>query len=88
MIRHVAHGGDTARAGDCVIGYALEDADGRFVPGLTEDVVLVSPDGNELGPYRHDEPNGLRYREAVDVEFAKVPGKRGADHVEAPGPRA
>lgn len=96
-------------------------ADGRFVPGLTVHVTLVSPSGHELGPHeqpllwhpmlyhygrnwelpedgeytlrihvepapfmRHDEINGRRFVEAVEVEFTNVPVERSAAPVDPP----
>jgi hypothetical protein len=140
MTTKVADGGGQQRAGDYVVGYALEKAegmyqldggelrwqkpqdenlhlevivsdaaDGRFVPGLTVRVTVVAEDGTEVGTHeqpllwhpmlyhygrnwkvpgdgtytvrvhidpapfgRHDEKNGKRYVEPVDVEFNGV----------------
>ena len=141
----VAHDGGEQRAGDYLIGYAVEEAegmyewvdnslvwrdpgetnlhlevavrdagDGRFVPGVRVLATLIDPQGNEVGTYehpllwhpmmyhygrnwnvpadgeytlrvhvepptfmRHDEVNGLRFQEPVEVEFRSVKVKRG-----------
>lgn len=85
MATEVAHDGGTQRAGDYVVGYAVEDAegmyhleggdlvwhnpgaenahleiavcdgaDGRFVPGLAVTATLVTPGGDELGPFAQE----------------------------------
>lgn len=145
MTDEVAADGGEQRAGDYLVGYAVEEAegmyewvdgglvwrepgeanlhvevavrdagDGRFVPGLRVLATLVDPDGNDLGTHeqpllwhpmiyhygrnwtvpadgeyrlrvriepatfmRHDEVNGRRFVEAVDVEFEKVKVTRG-----------
>ncbi|MGE3276812.1 MAG: iron transporter [Vicinamibacterales bacterium] len=147
MAEEVADTGGSKRAGDYVVAYAIEKAegmyelhdgvlqwhepdeenihieiavadgaDGRFVPGLDVHVTVVDKDGTELGthehpllwhPYlyhygrnwvlpadgkytlkvhidaptfpRHDETNGKRYAEAVDVSFEGVKMERGQD---------
>lgn len=140
MATEVAHDGGKQEAGDYVVGYAIEEAegmwtyrdgglqweepgeqnahvevavadgdDGRFVPGLHVEASLVADDGTESGPFevplvwhpglhhygvnvevpgdgtydlrvhvdaaefnRHDETNGDRYGDAVDVTFEGV----------------
>ena len=102
----------------------VQDAgDGRFVPAVAVSATLVTPDGQELGPYdqelvwhpmlyhyarnwtvpqdgeytlrvhidppafmRHDEVNGRRFTEPVDVEFTGVAIRRGAEPVTPPQP--
>ncbi len=103
---------------------AVRDAaDGRFVPAMTVTATLVTPSGQELGPYehelvwhpmlyhyarnwtvpqdgeytlrvhidpptfmRHDEVNGRRFVQPVDVEFTGVKIQRGAEPVTPPQP--
>ena len=145
MATEVAEDGGTQRAGDYLVGYAVEEAegmdrmtdgrlewqqpgddnlhveiavcdaaDGRFVPCLEVTATLVDPDGTEVGTHehpllwhpmlyhygrnwkvprdgtytlrvhveppgfmRHDEINGKRFTEAVDVEFSGVEVKTG-----------
>ncbi len=145
MTGTVAHDGGERRAGDYLVGYAVEEAegmyewvdneivwrepgednlhvevavrdgsDGRFVPMLTVMATLVAPDGTEVGTHeqplmwhpmiyhygrnwrvpvdgeytlrvhidppmfmRHDEANGRRFLEPVDVEFTGVKVERG-----------
>jgi hypothetical protein len=152
MTGTVAKGGGVTQAGDYLIGYAVEDAegmysfdggelswhnpeeenlhleiavcdagDGRFVPTAAVTATLVTPSGVELGPYeqalvwhpmlyhyarnwtlpedgdytlrvhvepptfmRHDEINGRRFLDPVDVEFDGVKVERGAEPVEPP----
>ncbi|PFG29574.1 Fe2+ transport protein [Paramicrobacterium agarici] len=152
MAEEVAKDGGTQPAGDYIVGYAVEDAegmydfadgsltwvnpddenvhleivacdaaDGRFVPCLNVTATLVSPSGETFGPHdqmlvwhpmlyhyarnwtlpedgeytlkvhidpptfmRHDEINGRRFTEPVDVEFTGVKIKRGAEPVEPP----
>ncbi|MGA0566489.1 iron transporter [Rathayibacter sp. KR2-224] len=152
MVGEVAKGGGLQRAGDYLIGYAVEDAegmysfdegtltwhnpedenvhlevvvcdgsDGRFVPSVGVTATLVTPSGDELGPHeqvlvwhpmiyhyarnwtvpedgeyvlrvhveppafmRHDEINGRRFTEPVDVEFTGVTIERGAEPVTPP----
>ncbi len=147
MTRVVAQDGGQRRAGDYLVGYAVEEAegmyewrdgslewrepdgenlhveisvrdagDGRFVPGLRVVGTLVAPDGSEVGSHehpmlwhpmiyhygrnwtvpsdgeytlrvhvepprfpRHDDVNGLRFMEPVDVEFTGVRVERGRD---------
>ena len=147
MANSVAHDGGRQRAGDYVVGYAVEEAegmyewrdgelvwrepedenlhvevtvcdraDGRFVPGARVTVTLVAPDGTELGPHeqpllwhpmiyhygrnwtvpgdgeytlrvhidpppfpRHDEINGRRFCDPVDVAFEGVSVETGQD---------
>ncbi len=147
MTGEVAEDGGEQRAGDYLIGYAVEEAegmyewsdgelrwrepgednlhveiavcdgaDGRFVPGLSVTATLVAPDGSVVGTYehpllwhpmiyhygrnwqvpgdgeytlrvhveppsfmRHDEINGRRFTEPVDVEFAGVTVVTGQD---------
>jgi len=147
MIESVAHDGGRQPAGQYIVGYAVEEAegmymwedgklvwhdpeeenlhveiavcdasDGRFVPALTVTGTLVDPDGNELGTHehpllwhpmiyhygmnwtvpsdgeytlkvhieppqfhRHDEINGCRFAEPVDVTFEGVKVERGQD---------
>lgn len=147
MTDEVAHDGGQQHAGDYLVGYAVEEAegmyawvdgelkwqdpdgenahieisvrdaaDGRFVPCLNVTVTLVSPDGKTVGTevqpmlwhpmiyhygrnwtlpadgeytlrahieppefMRHDEVNGVRFTEPVDVEFTGVKVERGAD---------
>jgi Fe2+ transport protein len=147
MVGHVAHGGGVREAGEYLVGYAVEEAegmyewrdgelawhgpgddnvhveiavrdasDGRFVPCLTVHVTLVDPDGNEVGTHeqpllwhpmiyhygrnwrvprdgrytlrariepptfmRHDEVNGVRFTDVVEVEFTDVDIRRGQD---------
>ncbi|KLU08967.1 hypothetical protein ABL57_14980 [Kocuria sp. SM24M-10] len=154
MAEEVAHDGGTQQAGDYLVGYAIEDAegmysfrdgalswvnpeeenvhveiavcdaaDGRFVPAVGVTATLVTPGGEELGPYaqelvwhpmlyhyarnwvvpedgeytlrvhidppafmRHDEVNGRRFTEPVDVEFTGVKIQRGAEPVTPPQP--
>lgn len=149
----VAQGGGHVLAGNYLVGYAVEDAegfyewqgdgelswrnpgpdnahievvvadgaDGRFIPELAITVSVVTPDGDELGPYphsfmwhpmvyhyardwqlpasgsytlkvhidpptfmRHDEVNGKRYLEPVDVAFEKVEIHLGKEPVDPP----
>ncbi|MCV2394663.1 iron transporter [Actinotalea sp. M2MS4P-6] len=152
MALEVADDGGHARAGDYLVAYAVEEAegmyhldggalawhnpdganahleivvcdaaDGRFVPGLDVTATLVAPDGTEHGPHaqelvwhpmlyhyarnwtlpgdgeytvrvhiepptfmRHDEVNGRRYADPVDVEFTGVRIERSAEPVEPP----
>lgn len=145
MANEVAHDGGEQRAGDYIVAYAVEEAegmyewsdgklawrepgednlhvevavrdagDGRFVPGVRVLATLVDPQGNEVGTHehpllwhpmiyhygrnwnvpadgdyalrvhiepptfmRHDEVNGRRFMEAVDVEFKPVKVQRG-----------
>jgi hypothetical protein len=146
MMTHlIAEDGGEQAAGDYLIGYAVEKAegmyrwedgelrwhapdgenlhleisvrdagDGRFVPGLTVFGTLVDPDGNEVGTHehpmlwhpmlyhygrnwtvpvdgdytlrvevppprfpRHDDINGRRFEEPVQVEFSGVHVERG-----------
>lgn len=152
MTGEVAKDGGEQRAGDYLVGYAIEDAegmyhwtgdglewhnpqdenvhlevavrdaaDGRFVPGVSVQATLVTPSGEKLGPYpqelvwhpmlyhyarnwqvpedglytlrvhvdpptfmRHDELNGRRFVEPVDVEFTGVRIERGAEPVDPP----
>lgn len=145
MANEVAHDGGKQEAGDYVVGYATEEAeglwvyrdgelhfeepgeqnahvevavadgdDGRFVPGLHVEASLTAEDGTEVGPFevplvwhpglhhygvnvevpgdgtydldvqiapaefnRHDETNGRRYEEGVDVTFEGVEVKTG-----------
>jgi hypothetical protein len=152
MAGDVAKGGGERPAGEYLVGYAVEDAegmyhwtgdglewrnpegenvhleiavrdaaDGRFVPGVAVQATFVTPGGEELGPYaqelvwhpmlyhyarnwqlpedglyglrvhvdpptfmRHDEVNGRRFTEPVDVEFSDVRIERGAEPVEPP----
>ncbi len=152
MATEVANDGGTRLAGDYLVGYAIEDAegmyhlhddelvwqnpddenahvevavcdasDGRFVPGLRVTATMISPSGEELGPFdqelvwhpmlyhyarnwtlpedgeytlrvhvdaprfmRHDEVNGRRFADPVDVEFTGVKVKRGTEPVEPP----
>lgn len=145
MTGTVANDGGEQRAGDYLVGYAVEKAegmyewtdgkvvwqdpgesnlhvevavrdggDGRFVPGVRVTVTLLDPDGKEVGTHeqpllwhpmiyhygrnwqvpadgvytlrahiepptfmRHDEVNGKRFLEAVDVEFNNVKVERG-----------
>lgn len=152
MTEQVADTGGTKEAGDYLVGYAIEEAegmysleggelrwnnpheenahveiavmdasDGRFVPNLHVTASLVTPDGEELGPYehqlvwhpmiyhyarnwvlpadgdytlkvhidpapflRHDEVNGRRFVDPVDVEFAGVPIERDKEPVQPP----
>lgn len=147
MAQDVANDGGTQRAGEYVVGYAVEEAEGmyswdggelvwqepgdtnahvevsvqdgsdsRFVPCLKVSVTMVAPDGTEVGTHdqpmlwhpmiyhygrnwtlpadgtytmrvhiepptfmRHDEVNGRRFAEAVDVEFTGVKVSRGQD---------
>jgi hypothetical protein len=147
MTDDVAHDGGEQPAGEYLVGYAIEEAegmyewaggrlewrepgeenlhveiavrdagDGRFVPGLRVVVTLIGPDGQEVGTHeqpllwhpmiyhygrnwtvpadgeytlrariepptfmRHDEVNGCRFREPVDVEFQGVRVQRGQD---------
>lgn len=152
MTQEVAQTGGMRPAGDYLVGYAIEDAegmyvwtggeavwrnpqignahveiavcdaaDGRFVPDLHVTVEVVTPEGGTLGPYphelmwhpmmyhyardwklpadgdytlrvridpptflRHDEVNGRRFLEPVEVEFAGVPIELGKEPVEPP----
>lgn len=146
MTDEVAHTGGTTQAGDYIVGYAQEKAEGlyvpkdggqlqwveptdenchleisvsdaadqRFVPNLTIRATLTAADGEEVGPFevpfiwhpglyhygrnltvpgdgtytlsveidppefnRHDEKNGDRYAEAVEVTFENVDIKTG-----------
>lgn len=134
----VAQGGGKAHAGNYLVAYSVEDAegyyewkgdgqlhwrnpgkdnahieiavadgaDGRFIPDLTITASVVTPDGQELGPYphafmwhpmvyhyardseptflRHDEVNGKRYLEPVDVVFENVHIELGKEPVDPP----
>lgn len=152
MANDVADSGGTKRAGDYLVAYAIEEAegmyelvdgelqwhnpgdtnahvevavcdaaDGRFIPGLDVTVTLIAPDGQEFGPeqqpllwhpmlyhygrnwelpadgeytirvhidpptfMRHDEINGRRFVDPVDVEFTGVAIERGSEPVEPP----
>lgn len=152
MVDEVAHDGAEQRAGDYLVGYAIEDAegmyhvrggelvwhnpesanahveitvrdaaDGRFVPGLQVRAMLITPSGEALGPFpqelvwhpmlyhyarnwelpedgeytlrvriepptfmRHDEINGRRFAEPVDVEFPTVTIARGQEPAKPP----
>lgn len=154
MAQEVAHDGGTKQAGEYIVGYAIEEAegmyrfhdgelvwvnpdqenvhleitvqdgaDGRFVPAVAVTATLVTPSGQELGPFeqelvwhpmlyhyarnwivpedgeytlrvhidpptfmRHDEVNGRRFTEPVDVEFTGVKIQRGAEPVTPPRP--
>ncbi len=147
MTGTVAHDGGEQRAGDYLVGYAVEEAegmyewtqeglrwkaptdenlhveiavrdaaDGRFIPAVRVTATLISPDGEDLGTFehpllwhpmiyhygrnwtvpadgeytlrvhvepprfmRHDDINGLRFQEPVDVEFTGVKVERGQD---------
>lgn len=147
MTDEVAHDGGERRAGDYLVGYAIEAAegmyewadgeliwrepgetnlhvevavrdagDGRFVPTVRVLATLIDPQGNEVGTHeqpllwhpmiyhygrnwtvpsdgeytlrvrveppkfmRHDEVNGCRFVEPVEIEFQKVKVKRGQD---------
>jgi Fe2+ transport protein len=147
MTMVVADDGRQQRAGDYIVGYAVEKAegmyewvegglewraperenlhleitvrdagDGRFVPALRVLATLVDPDGDEVGTHeqpmlwhpmlyhygrnwelpcdgdytlrvqvdpprfpRHDEVNGRRFMEPVDVEFTGVHVERGRE---------
>ncbi len=147
MTGTVAHGGGEQRAGDYLVGYAVEEAegmyewtegglrwtsptdenlhveiavrdaaDGRFIPAVRVTATLISPDGEDLGTFehpllwhpmiyhygrnwtvpadgeytlrvhveppqfmRHDDINGMRFQEPVDVEFTGVKVERGQD---------
>ncbi|THJ66049.1 hypothetical protein E8P82_10490 [Arthrobacter echini] len=96
-------------------------ADGRFIPAVTVTATLVSPSGQEMGPYehelvwhpmlyhfarnwtvsedgdytlrvhieppafmRHDEINGRRFTQPVDLRFDGVKIERGAEPVTPP----
>jgi hypothetical protein len=152
MATTVAHSGGHIRAGNYVVSYAVEEAegfyewadgaahwrnpttenahieiavadgaDGRFVPELTITVSVIAPDGSEVGTHphsfmwhpmvyhyardwelptdglytlavhidpptfmRHDEINGKRYLEPVDIVFENVDIALGAEPVEPP----
>ncbi len=145
MTGTVADDGGEQRAGDYLVGYAIEEAegmyewvdgslvwqepgdtnlhvevavrdagDGRFVPGVRVLATLIDPQGKEVGTHeqpllwhpmiyhygrnwtvpvdgeyrlrvrlepptfsRHDETNGRRFTEPVEVEFSGVKVKRG-----------
>ena len=147
MANDVAHDGGTQMAGEYLIGYAVEEAegmyewedgelvwhdpddenlhveiavcdasDGRFVPDVKVTGTLVDPDGNEVGSHvhpllwhpmlyhygrnwkvpsdgtytlhvkvdppqfmRHDDVNGCRFKETVEVTFDSVQVERGQD---------
>lgn len=147
MTGTVANDGGEQRAGDYLVGYAVEAAegmyewvdggllwrdpgeenlhvevavrdagDGRFVPGVRVVATLIDPDGDEVGTHeqpllwhpmiyhygrnwavpsdgeymlrvrvepptfmRHDEVNGRRFVEPVEVEFRNVKVERGRD---------
>jgi len=147
MTGEVAHDGGAQEAGDYIIGYAVEEAegmyeladgeaiwrepgdenlhlevsvrdrsDGRFVPTARVTASIVAPDGTDVGTHelpllwhpmiyhygrnltapsngeytlrvhvdpptfmRHDEVNGKRFLEPVDVEFSGVHVLRGKD---------
>lgn len=153
MAHDVADAGGQQRAGEYLVGYAVEEAeglyrledgdlvwhnpgaenahleitvrdaaDGRFIPGLDVRAALITPGGRELGPWpqdlvwhpmiyhyarnwelpedgdytlrvhvdpprfmRHDEVNGRRFVEPVDVEFTGVHIERSTERVEPPG---
>lgn len=152
MALEVADAGGHTLAGDYLVAYAVEEAegmyrledgalvwhnpdgagahvevavcdaaDGRFVPGLEVTATMVAPDGTELGPHRqelvwhpmlyhyarnwdlpsdgtyvlrvhieppafmrHDEVNGRRFADPVDVEFTGIVIERDAEPVEPP----
>ncbi|MDO8120462.1 iron transporter [Isoptericola sp. b490] len=152
MALEVAEAGGHTTAGDYLVAYAIEEAegmyhlegadlvwhnpdagnahvevvvcdaaDGRFVPGLDVTATLVGPDGHEHGPHRqelvwhpmlyhyarnwdlpadgtytlrvhveppafmrHDEVNGRRFAQPVDVEFPGIEIERGQEPVEPP----
>jgi hypothetical protein len=147
MTTQIADDGGERRAGEFLVGYAVEQAegmyewrdgelvwrepedenlhvevsvrdaaDGRFVPGVRVEATLIDADGTELGPYeqpllwhpmlyhygrnwtvphggdyslrvrvepprfsRHDDVNGCRFVEPVEVEFADVHVNPGRD---------
>ncbi len=147
MARDVAHDGGEREAGDYVVAYAVEEAEGlwrrrggelvweapeeenchvevsvrdradhRFLPGLEVEATLLDGDGTEVGTHpmpflwhpwlyhygrnwkvpgdgvytlrvriaapdfhRHDEKNGRRYAEDVEVEFPDVEIATGRD---------
>ena len=147
MANNVAGDGGTQTAGEYLIGYAVEEAegmydwedgelvwhdpegenlhveiavcdasDGRFIPCLRVTGTLVDPDGNEVGTHehpmlwhpmlyhygrnwtvpsdgtyklhvrvdpptfmRHDDVNGCRFKEVVEVTFDSVQVERGSD---------
>lgn len=148
MTGTVANDGGQQEAGEYLIGYAVEEAegmyewmgagnlhwhapedenlhvevvvcdasDGRFIPVVKAFATLIDPDGNDLGTHeqplmwhpmmyhygrnwtvpkdgtytlkirvepptihRHDEVNGKRFTEPVEVEFTNVKVKRGQD---------
>lgn len=148
MTGTVADDGGEQAAGEYLIGYAIEEAegmyewldagnlhwhkpedenlhvevavrdaaDGRFIPAVKVYATLIDPDGNDLGTHeqpllwhpmiyhygrnwtvpadgtytlrvrvepptfmRHDEVNGERFTEPVEVEFTNVQVKRGQE---------
>jgi len=152
MANHIAGDGGKQPAGDYIVAYAIEEAegmysmedgtlvwhnpgtanahvevavqdgaDGRFIPALDVTATLVSPSGEQFGPHRqefvwhpmlfhyarnwelpedgeytlkvhiepatfmrHDEINGKRFANPVDVEFSKVKISRGSEPVDPP----
>lgn len=75
MVSKEAHGSEM-RAGEYLVGYAVEEAEGMYhwMDGKLhwqdpqdENVHIEPPDF-----MRHDKKNGLRFREPVEVEFSNV----------------
>ncbi|MFC4627365.1 hypothetical protein ACFO6V_03910 [Promicromonospora alba] len=78
----VAKDGGTQQVGDYLVGYAIEDAEGMY--NLEDGGYTLRVHVDPPTFMRHDEINGRRFTEPVDVEFAGVRIERGAEPVDPP----